>query len=508
MFRDVAQSIARNTSILFVQQIITWTSRLVMLLLLPRYLGPGLFGVIFLAGSITEMFRIFADFGARNLVVKEVSRAREQTAQILVDTVAPRLAFGAAALGGVVLLTVLSDYSFDVAIVVFITALTLLWSSVLATLIACYQGHEVMQYSSAAVVVESVTLTVAFIIAMFLDAGVTVFAILGISCNFLSLLVLVHFRKKVLDYLPRVNWPDALRRIREGVPYFLHAAFSTIYYRVDVFMLSIMTPEKVVGWYGASYRLFDYLGFLPHIYTTAAYPILSKLWTSETDTHRRTTHKSIELMVISGIPLAIGMAAMAPGIIGLLFGIPEYEGSITLYRILLLSLPILYVDFMLATTLLASDKQKQMSLVSMGAIPVNVGLNMLLIPFFQEREGNGATGAALATVLTEIGIMGMFLALLPKGILKGFRAAVILKSVAGGVVMALCFLGGEGLGIPWLLQGIVAFGVYPGVLLALRTFEPAEVEYAKHVLVPKVIGRITGKKDHTPSSEQRREEDA
>jgi len=495
MFRDVAESIARNTSILFVQQIITWTSRFVMLLILPRYLGPGLFGVIFLAGSITEMFRIFADFGARNLVVKEVSRERGETAQILVDTVTPRLFFGAMSFGGVVLLAILSSYSADVAIVLLITASMLLWSSAIATLIACYQGHEVMQYSSAAVVVERVTVTVAFVIAILFGAGVTVLAILGVSCNFLSLLVLLQFRKKILIRLPRVNWSDAIRRVREGVPYFLHAAFSTIYYRIDVFMLSVMTPEKVVGWYGASYRLFDYLGFLPHIYTTAAYPLLSKLWKSEADTHRRTTHKSIELMVICGIPLAVGMAAMAPGIIGLIFGVPEYAGSITLYRILLLSLPILYVDFMLATTLLASDKQKQMSLVSMGAIPVNVGLNLLLIPFFQEREGNGATGAALATVVTELGIMGVFLALLPKGMLRGFRGAVVLKSIAGGAVMSFCFLVGEELGIPWPVQGILAFGLYGWILLLLRTFEPAEIDYAKQVLVPKIMERLRRKKD-------------
>ncbi len=118
--------------------------------------------------------------------------------------------------------------------------------------------------------------------------------------------MLMWFLKRVTSFFPKVNWRDITTQVKEGLPYFLLAIFGTIYYRIDSIMLSKMVPEPVVGWYGGAYRLFDMLNFFPVIFTTAIFPVLSRLWGREEQAHKRTTQRSLEFMILIGIPVSIG----------------------------------------------------------------------------------------------------------------------------------------------------------------------------------------------------------
>ena len=55
-----------------------------------------------------------------------------------------------------------------------------------------------------------------------------------------------------------------LRPLMAGaLPYFVYWLLSAVYFRIDTVLLSILSTANVVGWYGAAYKLFDTLGFLP-----------------------------------------------------------------------------------------------------------------------------------------------------------------------------------------------------------------------------------------------------
>ncbi len=76
------------------QQVITWVSTIVLVMFLPRYLGPIEYGRLFLACSIIGIFRIFVEYGGNYLVAKNVSRNPELTGQIIVDDSSFRIVFG------------------------------------------------------------------------------------------------------------------------------------------------------------------------------------------------------------------------------------------------------------------------------------------------------------------------------------------------------------------------------------------------------------------------------
>lgn len=62
MFRDEARGIAKNSAVLLFQQVLTIASSALMMMFLPRYLGPVRYGYIFLGTSISQIFWIFTAY--------------------------------------------------------------------------------------------------------------------------------------------------------------------------------------------------------------------------------------------------------------------------------------------------------------------------------------------------------------------------------------------------------------------------------------------------------------
>jgi O-antigen/teichoic acid export membrane protein len=258
------------------------------------------------------------------------------------------------------------------------------------------------------------------------------------------------------------------------MPYFLWSVFAIIYYRIDAVMLSLMTTESVVGWYGAAYRFFDVLMFLPSIVSWAMFPVLSRLKQESGGELIRVTRKSLDFILLAGIPVSIAVFVFSKEIIALFFGLQEYTHSVALLQIFSVGIILVYVDFILGTTLFASDKQRQWTAVAFGALLLNPVLNYVLIPYAQVHTNNGGVGAAIATLITELFVMMMALAILPREILSGARVHVQLKGIVAGVCMGLTLWLARASDLPWILDGIVASGIYVGVLLLLRTFTAGE----------------------------------
>ena len=217
-----------------------------------------------------------------------------------------------------------------------------------------------MGYTSVGAVAEKVLVSIAAISAIMLGGRAITVATIIVLGVVLDVAIMTGYSRRLVPKLPRVNWKNAFRQIKDGMPYFLFSIFGVIYYRIDTVMLSKMAPEEVVGWYGGAYRLFDSFNF-PYILTTAVYPVLSRLWKGDGDVHRRTTQKSLEIVILIGIPVSIAAIAFARPLIGIFYGLTAFAPSVILFQILLAGVLFLYVDMVLGTTLLSVDRQSRSS---------------------------------------------------------------------------------------------------------------------------------------------------
>lgn len=462
---------------MIVSQSITWASSFALMLFLPRYLGSEEYGKLFLAISMTTIFQMIVEFGGGYYIAKEVSREKDKISVMVSNSIAFRFVVWLLGFVALMWLAVMIGYAPNVIAVIYILGFSKLWEGVGKVYHSTCQGLEMMHYPAISAIVERIVVTSFSIAALLLGADVVTIAVIMALSTLLNFFILSKLMKSRVPYLWVPQMTEMSRIARASIPYFMWMMFSVVYYRIDAVMLSLMTPENVVGWYGAAYRFFDVLMFLPSIYSMALFPLLSKLWTSKQDAVAVTTQKSLQFIVLAGIPISVCVFAFSHQIIDLFFGISGYAPSVLLLRIFSVGLLLVYIDFVLGTALFASDRQRQWTATAFFAMLLNPVLNYFLIPFTQSNEGNGGIGAALATLLTEFFVMLMALRFLPRSVFRDADPNFLYKGCIAGALMIVTLWVFNESDIHWLLTAFVSIVVYGAGLLNLRAIEPEELNF-------------------------------
>lgn len=463
MDREIGTSVAKNTTVMLGAQGITWISTFILLMFLPRYLGSADFGRLYLAISFAIILDIIIDFGGTYLIPKEISRKKDKTPYILVSYIGVRTIIWFICMAILLLFTYFVEYSDTVQILIIILGISKLWEGAVKAIRSCFQGHEMMEYPSVGVIAEKIFVSAVAVTALVMGAGSTAIAVIMAFGVVINLAISLKFMPHIVDKLPKFKIDFSFDLVKNSVPYFLWSIFAVIYYRIDAIMLSTLTTENVVGWYGGAYRFFDIVMFLPSIFSAVLFPIFAKLSESGDKKLLGTFQRSLKYMILAGIPIAILFFFFAENIIQLFYGVEEYAPSIVLLQIFAPCILIVYIDFIFGSTILATDRQRIWAGVGFTAILLNVGLNYLMIPTAQDVWANGGIGAAFATLITELFILISAITLIPRRYFTGFVFSTSLKTLISGGVMAGLIWIMHGLEVFWLVQVFAGLIVYLGI---------------------------------------------
>ena len=476
------KSVTENVAVLFGRQLVTWASTFVLLLFLPRYLGPVDYGMVYLGQSLTMIFSIVIDFGGHFWITKEVARNRETVGQIMADALGLRVVMWLVSLVGLNIYAAVAGYDTTTRIVILVMGIGMVWKAGTGVLSSCYQGLELLKYPAYSSIASAAFGSAVGVTALILGIGPIGYSVVGVLSGLVGFGVCAVFVPRMTTRVPRVIWKNALSQLGQGIPYFLNTLLSTISYRVDTVMLSLMAPQAVLGWYGAAHRLFDSSMFVPSILTMAVFPAMARQWGTNKSVST-SFQRSLDFLFLAGVPVCVGVFAFSREIIEVFYGLESYRQAVPLLQIFGCGMILVYVNILLGTTLLASDKQRQLVVISLAAILINVGLNYLLIPLAQKEAGNGSLGSAIATLITELVTMTSMTVLLRDEVLRGSRIVVQLKVLAAGAAMAGAFWLLDGMKVQWVLQAVAGGVVYVGALIALRTITKSDIQSLK-VLVP------------------------
>ncbi|MDP9372608.1 MAG: oligosaccharide flippase family protein [Chloroflexota bacterium] len=440
-----------NSTVLMASQAVTWIASFGLSLALGRYLDVADFGRLYLAMSFAAIFGVLAGFGLDRQFVRAVAREPHLAGAYLVNSLAIKVVVGAATYLLILALTCLLGYTPEVALTIALFNVVLLLSGPAALLGAVYQAAERLFYVSVGDVLNKIIVSAGAILLLVRGYGPTPVAAVFVAGGAVSLAWNLLFLHKVLP----ADWRSAatpaavlrmldLRTMRMlaagGVPFLLYAALGSVYFRVDVVLLSKLTDTAVVGWYGAAYRLFETLVFLPNIVAaTIMLPILARLSTQSRDDLRLALGKGLDVMTMLGLPICTGLFVLAEPIIRLIFPDPEFSNAVPALQWLAVALFLLYVNTVLGTLLISLDLEKKIVVVSGLALVFNLAANWLLIPHFRH------VAAAATTTATEVLLLVYFLAAVPRDLLSRGSLAVLLKAggAAGAMVVALWGLRGQ-----------------------------------------------------------------
>ena len=143
----------------------------------------------------------------------------------------------------------------------------------------------------------------------------------------------------------------------------------------------------------------------------AMLPVVARLWTTSPTQFQAASQKTLDLLLVATIPLVVVLLTLADPIVDLLFGAGQFGPSFLILRIKALTLAFLFVDYYLATILIAVGRERRWLLLAVAACFVSPALNWVLIPLTHARYGNGGVGAAVATVaagFTRVGLLSRY----------------------------------------------------------------------------------------------------
>jgi O-antigen/teichoic acid export membrane protein len=208
----------------------------------------------------------------------------------------------------------------------------------------------------------------------------------------------------------KFNWnlPFFLLIAKRSAPFALLVLIMSFYNRIDPVLIERLLPESIgkeqVGIYAQGYRLLDAGQNFSFLFAVLLLPIFAKMISA-----KQSVENLIKLsasMLISGaLIIAIITQFYAYNIMELMYNIAPDESqqhyllrisqSATVLKLLMFSFVGISSNYIFGTLLTANHNLKQLNIIAIGGLVINLSLNLLLIPYYQ------SIGSAYASIATQ-----------------------------------------------------------------------------------------------------------
>lgn len=474
--------VGRNVAVLAGGQLVTWTLTLLWSVFVPRALGPHGLGELTIAFAVTGMVSVGAGLGIGTLMVKEIARDHDKARSMVGTALLVRAGFIVPSLAAVGTYTLIARSSGEQALLLWLATAVMILALFTQPFQSAFQGLERMEYLAYGDVLSKAVVSLAGIAMVIIGFRVVGLMQMALAMAVVVLLFNVWWSHGAFG----IDWSIDRRRIRHlvvgSLPYWTTGLVLTVYTWIDSVMLSVMTTDTVVGWYAVPTKVFTTLMFLPVILGTAMLPSLSAAFRDGPEALRKVGKPSLELVLVLSLPIAVGTALVAEPFISSVYG-PSYGPSRWVLVLLALTVPATYFNIIANQILVASNRQVIWTKVMVASAVINPLLNLFLIRYFQTAQHNGAIGAALSLLITEVGMALAGLYMLPP-MLGGRSIVRLLRAAAAtaGMAFVVWNLSGYGL-IVEAAAGMIAFAC---LAFALRILTAQEV-----ALLRKTIAKLT-----------------
>ncbi|HUD04840.1 MAG TPA: oligosaccharide flippase family protein [Patescibacteria group bacterium] len=280
---------------------------------------------------------------------------------------------------------------------IFIFSFGIFAQSIILSTSAIFQKAVNYYFYMVGTIIGSIVNLIVVLIFAFLNLSIMYILFGFVVSSFVGALALLFFAKEKISP-PSIDKEFAVKIMLASWPLGLMLIFNLVYFRVDIFLLSILKTTQDVGIYGLSYKFFDFLIALPLFLSNAVYPFLIKA-KADKKLFFNLTGKYFLIFLIASFITIIPFWFISP-----LFTLvkADFTASILPFRILLLSLPFFFTTSFLQWVLITLGKQKYLMIVYFLSTLLNVALNIIFIPQFSY------VACATITLLSE-GIVFVFL---------------------------------------------------------------------------------------------------
>lgn len=385
--------------------------------------GAADVGRLQFALSFVTLFFILGDLGLYLVFLRESSKNPEKTNSYL-NTIAaikiPLFIFASilVSIGGFFL------HRDDFLLIVY----GLIWiilDNATAYLYAVLRARQTLMYESFSVIGTQFLVAVFGVTALILSGSISYLIlalIVGTAINFFFVLALVVYKYKLKI---RIKYDPVIGAIIwKSVPAFAVAGIVVkALNSIDIVLLQKLTSSyELVGFYSIPLKLVNAVSLtVPTALMGAIYPAFSHLYGKSEDGLRMIFKNTLDYLMIISVPIAVGFLPLGDEFIHALWK-TSYDGAINPAKLMLFSLPFIFLAFPTGNLLNAIGRQAATAMSRVFGLIALIVLDVILIPMY------GIAGAAAALILTHCIILACDLFYL-RGIVAQIGKHIVLQIV-------------------------------------------------------------------------------
>jgi O-antigen/teichoic acid export membrane protein len=481
---NTTRLLVRNVSHLGLGQVASTALGILQTAVIGRALEPAQLGILYTVVAISAFAYVIVEWGQGTYLVREMARGRIDESELIGGALVVRLATVVFSSVIAVAIALTLGYGGQVVVLTVLALITAVPSTLLGPVACSFRARNRMDIDASANIVGKALTLIATAIALRLGGGLTELVLMG-GIGGISMLLFGAIAARRLDIKVKAPTMKSVRElVRHGAPI---AAFSLVIASqpfVEVMLLSALTGPTVVGWFGAFRSTFGIVVSPAIILVAASFPELSRASLSLPD-FRRMLDATGRVLFIAAAFTSSALYLFAGDIVAIIYGHGRFEQTASILRVGAFFIPLLFLDYILATALNAVGRNKALAVISIVRIAFCVVLGWLLIDYWQQRFGNGGIALVIIGGVAELPTTIACWALLPKGAVGSSMALNMVRACIASLctVVPLAML--QPLGLLYLIP---LFGLlFAATAMVTQLVLPSDLRLVMEVVRSRVL---------------------
>ncbi len=371
-----------------------------------RYLGPDNFGLINYAAAYTAFFASLCNLGINSIIIKDFSDNPHEEGEALGTTLVLRAI--SSFLSALMIVGIVSIVDKNEPLTILVAALSSigLLFQIFDAFSQWFQYRLKSKYYAVATVIAYIAVSVYKIILLITGKSVAWFA-LATSVDYIviAILLLLAYKK---NNGPKLSFSmqKAKQLLAASSGFIVSGLMISIYAYTDKFMLKQMLDEAAAGYYSLAFSLSTFWEFILVAVMDSMYPSIIDSYNVDRERFDRKNRQLYAMVIYISLTASILICIFGRLIVQVLYG-AEYLPTVQPLRIVVWYTTFSYLGAARNAWVVSENKQKYLKYLYAAAAIINVVLNLVLIPLW------GASGAALASLVTQISTTVILPAFIP-----------------------------------------------------------------------------------------------
>ncbi len=393
-------------------------------LLSARYLGPGNYGLINYGTAYATFFNAFCTLGINSVIVKNFIDHPEEEGETLGTTLVLRLVSSILSLLTIIGIVSIIDRNEPVTIVVVGLYCLSLVFHIFDTFNYWFQSKLMSKYFAIATLISYIVASAYRIVLLMTGKSTEWFALANSVDYFIVAVLLFTFYKR--NHGPRLSFSfkKAKELLSVSCSYILSSLMVAVYGATDKLMLKQMLDEASVGYYALAFSISTMWAFILAAIIDSLKPGIMRDHNEDRQKYLDGNRKLYAIIFYFSLFASLCVFIVAPLFIRIMYG-EAYLPAVTPLRIVTWYVAFSYMGVARDIWIVCERKQKYLKYMYACSAIMNIILNSFTIPIF------GASGAAIATLVTQISTIFLFPVFIKdmRPNVKLFIEAVMLKGM-------------------------------------------------------------------------------